>query len=94
MKNTIIKYSKAGAAHTQNIHLHPVCTFQDKRKFSVEIIGLAINQLTICADRMPNTVVNWFMETNLPLMAAGEISEIYMGDMVDAIPIAIPPKIL
>jgi len=40
--------------------------------------------------RIPKTMVSWFIATRRPLMAAGAISEIYMGDSIDAIPTPAP----
>jgi hypothetical protein len=42
----------------------------------------------------PVTIPSWKIEIKRPLMAAGAISEIYIGDSIDAIPIPIPPIIL
>lgn len=43
---------------------------------------------------MPDTIANWLTETILPLMRAGDISAIYIGDVIEAAPTPIPPIIL
>src|SRR5665213_2531944 len=40
---------------------------------------------------MPNTILNWNSTTNLPREAAGEISEMYIGAMMDEAPTPRPP---
>ena len=40
------------------------------------------------------TMANWLSETSRPRRCAGEISEIYIGEMPEARPIAYPPSIL
>ena len=52
-----------------------------------------MNQLTICAPRMPITMVSWLTATSRPRRWAGAISAMYIGDRFDAIPMATPPAI-
>ena len=35
---------------------------------------------------MPDTIANWLIETIRPLMRAGDISAIYIGDVIEAAP--------
>src|SRR5450432_2053454 len=43
---------------------------------------------------MPMTIVNWLSETRRPRHSAGLISAIYMGETLEASPMAEPPTIL
>jgi hypothetical protein len=40
---------------------------------------------------MPETMANWLMETMRPRMRAGEISAMYIGEVIDAAPTPTPP---
>ena len=40
---------------------------------------------------MPETMANWFSETSRPRMRKGAISAIYMGDVIEAAPMPMPP---
>jgi len=42
--------------------------------------------------RIPITIVNWLIATIRPRICAGEISAIYKGDNIDAIPTPAPAK--
>ena len=88
------KNSAAGTVMAQNIHRHPVCPFHDRRIISAvawSATGSAICQLTICALRIPSTTVNWLMDTKRPRKWAGAISAIYIGERLEAMPMANPP---
>ena len=41
---------------------------------------------------MPITMVIWFSDTNLPRMAEGDTSAMYIGESPEAMPMPIPPK--
>ena len=88
------KNTTAGTTTAVNIQRHPRCPFQDMRiKAAVapsETLS-AISQLTICAPRMPTTIVSWLIVTSLPRQAAGLTSAMYVGDTFEAMPIATPP---
>ena len=43
---------------------------------------------------MPSTIVNWLMATIRPRICAGEISAMYMGDNIEAIPTPMPAQSL
>ena len=47
------------------------------RRGAVGHLAAAISQLTICAPRMPMTIVNWLMATSRPRMCAGR----HLGDV-------------
>ena len=76
------KNTTAGTTTAVNIQRHPRCPFQDMRiKAAVapsETLS-AISQLTICAPRMPTTIVSWLTVTSLPRQAAGLTSAMYVG---------------
>src|SRR5687767_4691183 len=40
---------------------------------------------------MPITIANWYRLTNVPRIFAGEISEMYKGESIEAAPIPKPP---
>ena len=85
-----------GAVTAVNIQRQPNCPFHDWRMVSaVASAGTlsAISQLTICAARIPTTMVNWFMDTRRPRDGAGLTSAMYTGDTLDAMPMATPPAI-
>ena len=46
---------------------------------------------TICAARIPNTMVIWFRLTILPRICAGLTSAIYIGAKAEATPMPMPP---
>ena len=68
-----------------HIHRQPSATFHEGSWVP------AMRQFTICAARIPMTIVNWLSVTNLPLIAAGATSAMYIGLRHDAMPMAIPP---
>ncbi len=37
-------------------------------------------------------MASWLRETSAPRLAPGEISEMYIGESIEAVPTAIPPK--
>src|SRR5580704_8049365 len=83
-----------GIATAVNIHRQPNCAFQDAANIVCEICSCvfsAMRQLAICAARMPITKASWFRLTRRPLHAAGLISAMYIGDTLEARPIAPPP---
>ena len=41
---------------------------------------------------MPNTIANWFSETIRPRIGAGEISAMYIGELIEAAPTPMPPS--
>src|SRR5260370_32532074 len=92
MKNKVV-----GIAVTPNIQRHPTCPFHEF-KMSAALAaggtGFAISQFTSCANKIPMTTVSWLMETSLPRNNAGETSAMYIGERLDARPIASPPAIL
>ena len=55
--------------------------------------GRAMRQLTSCAASTPMTMVSWLMATSKPRLAAGAISEMYIGEMFEARPMLTPPRI-
>src|SRR4030042_1729007 len=55
--------------------------------------ALAMSQFTIWADRMPMTIVSWLVTTSRPRICAGATSAIYIGDRLEARPMATPPRI-
>ena len=88
------KKRAAGTTMAQNIHRHPICPFHERRIISAvawSATGSAICQLTICALRIPSTTVNWLMDTKRPRKWAGAISAIYIGERLEAMPMANPP---
>ena len=92
MKNIRIKKSPEGTTSAQNIQRQPICPFHVSRMFSPGTTGSAINQLTNWAARIPNTIVNWLIDTNFPRTWLGDTSAIYMGDKLAAMPMPIPPN--
>src|SRR5258708_39869977 len=96
MNQALSKYTSDGAATAVNIQRHPSWPFQDRRMVSADAPSgtvCAIDQLTICAARIPTTMASWFSETRRPRHWAGLISAIYIGDRLDAMPMATPPTI-
>jgi hypothetical protein len=88
------KKTSDGAVTAVNIQRQPNCPFHDWRIASaVAPAGTlsAISQLTICAARIPTTMVSWFMDTRRPRHGAGLTSAMYTGETLEAIPIATPP---
>ena len=95
MNVAMMQNTAAGKAAAQNIHLQAICPFHEaamSAELNEEGIGSAINQLVICAAKMPSTMVSWFKETNFPLMEVGATSAIYIGESPEAMPIPMPPK--
>ena len=91
-----MKKMSDGAVTAVNIQRQPNCQFQDWRIISVvapEGTASAISQLTICAARIPTTIVIWFIDTRRPRHGAGLTSAMYTGETLDAIPMATPPVI-
>ena len=41
---------------------------------------------------MPKTMANWLTDTMRPRIRAGEISAMYMGELIEAAPIPTPPR--
>ena len=81
-----------------NIHRQPDATFHAARAASTSATPAngsltAMSQLTICAARMPITMVSWLTATSRPRRWAGATSAMYIGDRFDAMPIATPPAI-
>ena len=79
-----------------NIQRHPYATFHAARAASTSAASgngslVASVQLTICAARIPITIVSWLTATSRPRRWAGAISAMYIGDRLDAMPMATPP---
>ena len=85
INNANNRKAQAGNAAAQNIQRQARSMFQ-------AVSSLTNSQLTICAPRMPTTMVSWLSDTSLPLTEAGATSAIYIGDNPEAMPIAMPPK--
>ncbi|MBP1636267.1 MAG: hypothetical protein H6Q10_2841 [Acidobacteria bacterium] len=90
------KNRSAGAVTAVNIHRQPSATFQAARAASASAAPgngsrTAITQLTICADRIPTTIVSWLTATSRPRRCGGATSAMYIGDRFDAMPMAAPP---
>src|ERR1039457_3899288 len=94
-RNMPRKNSSGGAALSANIQRHPFWPYQEFwMNASVAPAGRLRTryQLRYCAAKMPMTMVSWLMETSLPRICAGAISAIYIGERLDARPMATPPK--
>ena len=89
IKKLITKNSAAGTVSAQNIQRHPHSTFH--AMFSATLVSLASSILTICAPRIPSTMVIWFRLTIRPRISVGLTSAIYIGDKADATPMPTPP---
>src|SRR5579859_3246264 len=90
------KNNNEGAAVKPNIQRHPCWPNQEERINSSVAPGGKFrtrNQLIYWARRIPITTVNWLMATNLPRIPAGATSAMYMGERLEASPIATPPSI-
>jgi hypothetical protein len=59
----------------------------------VSVMGLAMDQLTTWAERIPSTFAKSFKPTSFPRIPAGATSAMYTGDKPDVSPIATPPAI-
>ena len=91
-----MKNRAEGMAVSANIQRQPVWPYQEFwMNSSVDPAGRLRTryQLMYCASRMPTTRVSWFMDTSLPRIWAGAISAMYMGDRLEARPMATPPRI-
>ncbi len=87
-----------GTVTAVNIHRQPDATFHAARADSTSATPsngslTAMIQLTICAARIPITMVSWLTATSRPRRWAGAISAMYIGERLDAMPIATPPAI-
>ena len=90
------KNSSDGIAVTPNIQRQPLWPYQEFwMNSSVAPAGRwrTSDQLMSCAARTPITMVSWLTETSLPRICAGAISAIYIGERLDARPMATPPSI-
>src|ERR1035441_2976113 len=94
-KSEPTRNSTAGTAQAANIQRQPCTTFQEAansagdRPFGT---GRAMHQLTNCAASTPMTMVSWLMATSRPRRAGGAISEMYIGEMLEARPMLMPPR--
>ena len=96
IRKAITKKSPAGMFSAQNIIRQPVCPFQDSRMSATvapAATGSARSQFTSCAARMPSTIVSWLSDTKRPRSRAGETSAIYIGERLEVMPMANPPRI-
>ena len=93
MNRASSRKAAAGKAALQNIQRHPMSTFHDSGAGTVVPagIGSAIRKFTICAPRIPSTMVSWLSDTSLPRMWLGATSAMYIGDRPEAMPMAMPP---
>ena len=89
MKKLIIRKRAAGRVSAQNIQRHPHSTFH--AWLAATLVSFASTMFTICADRMPSTMVIWFRLTIRPRISAGLTSAIYIGARADATPMPTPP---
>ena len=89
MKKLITRNNAAGSVSAQNIQRHPHSTFH--AWLSATEVSLASSIFTICALRIPNTIVIWLRLTIRPRISAGLTSAIYIGARADATPIPTPP---
>ena len=83
-----------GSVTAVNIQRQAYWPFHERRMASAVASGdifCAMSQLTTCAARMPMTMVNWLSETRRPRHGAGLTSAMYMGAMLEAMPMAMPP---
>ena len=86
--------SSEGAVTAVNIHRQPNWQFQLCRSRSSPVGTFrAISRFTNCAARMPTTIVNWLIATSRPRMWAGATSAMYIGERLEAMPMATPPTI-
>ena len=85
----ITKNNAAGSVSAQNIQRQPHST--SHARFSATVVSLASSMFTICAPRMPSTIVIWFSDTIRPRISAGLTSAIYIGARADATPMPTPP---
>jgi len=72
-----------GTETAVNIQRHPCCPFQESRIMSAEASSgtrSAMSQFTICAAKIPMTIVNWLSETSRPRQGAGLTSAMYVGE--------------
>ena len=81
--------SAAGNVSAQNIQRQPHSTFH--AWFSATAVSRAKSMFTICADRMPSTMVIWLRLTMRPRICGGLTSAIYIGDKAEATPMPTPP---
>ncbi|GMA51407.1 hypothetical protein GCM10025857_27640 [Alicyclobacillus contaminans] len=72
-------------APTPNIQRHPT------NWSHVCVCTLAMTALTMYTIKIPRTTPNWLVPTKRPRMRAGEISEMYIGETMEATPIPSPP---
>jgi len=89
------KNSSEGAAVRANIQRQPCWPNQEPRiNSSLAPAGRSrtSHQLSSCATSTPTTMVNWFTDTSRPRIEAGATSEMYIGDRLDARPMATPPR--
>ena len=89
MKKLSTRNSAAGSVSAQNIQRQPHSTFH--AMFSATAVSRASSMFTICAARMPSTMVIWLRLTMRPRISAGLTSAIYIGASADATPMPTPP---
>ena len=89
MKKLITRNEAAGSVSAQNIQRQPHS--MSHTRFSLTVVSRANSMFTICADRMPNTMVIWFKLTIRPRISAGLTSAMYMGESAEATPMPTPP---
>ena len=88
--------SSEGTAVRPNIQRQPTSTYHDRAmNSSLAPAGRSrtIHQLTNCASRMPMTMVSWLIDTRRPRISAGATSAMYIGERLEASPMATPPSI-
>ena len=89
MNRLITRKSAAGSVSAQNIQRQPHARFH---ACSVAmLVSRANSMFTICAARMPRTMVIWLRLTMRPRISAGLTSAIYMGERAEATPMPTPP---
>ena len=95
-KSEPTRNSTEGTAQAANIQRQPCTAFQDAANSAGDRpsgTGRAMHQFTNCAASTPMTIVSWLMATSRPRRAGGAISEMYIGEILEARPMLTPPRI-